>query len=220
MRSLILLVFLVLFIALKQQSYELKRGKYLVIGNCVNCLPRNIKQIVQQFDGTVILFNNNKNFEKLNTSTIVLCNSINKQTLLTTKLTENRPLVFVDTPHDNDTWTHRLFNGVYLFLYCLLHNKLVRFMTITIDARSSIRSARPTTGFMVMMHLVSNGSEVYFTGFDPNDMSINGEKDIIRHDFHTERTVLNELVNNNIITELKDSKDPKDPKDDWRNFRV
>jgi len=220
MRSLILLVFLVLFIASKQQSYELKRGKYLVIGNCVNCLPRNIKQIIQQFDGTVILFNNNKNFEKLNTNTIVLCNSVRKRKLLPTKLTENRPLVFVDTPHDNDPWTCRLFNGIYLLLYCLIHNKLVHFMT-TLDARSSM-SARPTTGFMVVMHLVSNGSDVYFTGFDPNDKSIHGENDTLRHDFHTERTVLNELVYNNIITELGYPKDPKDDSlvQDRRNLRV
>ena len=218
MRSfiLLLLVFLVLFIASKQQSYELRRGKYLVVGNCVNCLPRNIKQIVKQFDGTVILFNNNKNFEKLNTNMIVLCNSVRKRKLLPTKLTENRPLVFVDTPHDNDPWTCRLFNGVYLFLYCLIHNKLVRFMTTTtLDARSSI----PTTGFMVVMHLVSNGSDVYFTGFDPNDKSIHGKNDTLRHDFHTERTVLNELVNNNIITELGDPKEDSHVQD-RRNLRV
>lgn len=187
----ILLIFALSFIIKQQTYYELTRGRYLVVGNCVRCLPHNIKQIVTQFDGTVILFNNNRNFENLNANTIVLCNSVNKRVLLTKKLTANQPLVFIDTP-DNDIWTHRVLNGVYALLYNAFHNKCIRFMTM--DARISRISTRPTTGFMVIMHLVSNGSDVYFTGFDPNDNSINGKNDIIHHDFHTERRILNELV--------------------------
>jgi len=195
----LLVVLILVSIALKQQSYELRRGKYLVVGNCLNCLPRNIKQIIKEFDGTVILFNNNKRFEKLNTNTLVLCNSVSKRDLLMKVLTENRPLVFIDAHHDNDPWTCRMFNGLYLFLYFVFHNKLVRFMTM--NTRSNL-STRQTTGFMVVMHLVSNGSDVYLTGFDPNDKSINGENDVVRHDFHTERVVLNELIFNKRITEL------------------
>lgn len=45
---------------------------------------------------------------------------------------------------------------------------------MTMDAFSGM-CARETTGFMVIMHMVSNGSDVYFTGFDPNDGSITGK---------------------------------------------
>ena len=186
---LIVLLFLVLFVILFfQKSFELERGKYLVVGNCANCWPRDIKQTVQRFDGTVILFNNNKHFENLNKNTIVLCNSANKKKLLKNTLTRF-PLVFVDA-YNNDPFSSSLLNGMYSVLYCFLRNKPVRFLKLNeFDLPN-----RPTTGFMVIEKLVSTGSEVYITGFDPNDQSIHGPNDK-RHNLHRESEVLNNWNN-------------------------
>jgi hypothetical protein len=59
--------------------------------------------------------------------------------------------------------------------------------------------SRPTTGFMVLEKLVSTGSDIYITGFDPRDQSIHGPNDK-RHDLHTERKILNRW--NNIIHKI------------------
>lgn len=190
----VILLFLLLCYCF-QRSFELKRGKYLVIGNCANCWPRDIKQTVKNFDGTVILFNNNKHFETLNTNIIVLCNSARKRKLLTKKLTAF-PLVFVDAY--NDLFSSSLLNGLYTMLYCLFHRKPVFFMKLN---SCNVRGNRPTTGLMVVEKLVSIGSEIYITGFDPRDQSIHGPNDS-RHNFHTERKILNDWKSNNIIAEL------------------
>lgn len=201
----LILLFFVLFILFFQKSFQLKRGKYLVVGNCANCWPRNLKHIVKEFDGTVILFNNNKHFENLNQNTIVLCNSARKKKLLGKPLTRF-PLVFVDA-FNNDLLSSSLLNGVYSMLYCFLRNKTVSFMKLNeIDLPSaSLRGrpegARPTTGFMVVEKLVSIGSEVYVTGFDPNDQSIHGPNDK-RHNLHRESEIMNEWKSNKFIIEI------------------
>lgn len=183
-----LLVFFMFVLIYFQRSFELKRGKYLVIGNCANCLPRDIKQIVKDFDGTVILFNNNIHFENLNSNTFVLCNSARKRLLLGKPLTRF-PLVFVDV-YNNDLFSSRLLNGVYTLLYFFIHGKSVYFMNLNeIDLPN-----RPTTGFMVIEKLVSTGSEIYITGFDPKDESIHGPNDK-RHDLYRESEILNNWKN-------------------------
>jgi len=203
---LIVLFFLVLFVVLFfQKSFELERGKYLVVGNCANCWPRDIKQTVQRFDGTVILFNNNKHFENLNKNTVVLCNSSIKKKLLGNTLTRF-PLVFVDA-YNKDPFSSSLLNGVYSVLYCFLRNKPVRFLKLhefdlpSASLRGRPEGARPTTGFMVLEKLVSTGSEIYITGFDPNDQSIHGPNDK-RHNLHIEREILNHWKSNKCIIEM------------------
>ena len=193
----ILLLFILFFTLFFQKSFQLKRGKYLVVGNCANCWPRDLKKIVKDFDGTVILFNNNRHFENLNKNIVVLCNSARKRKLLLTRKLTRFPLVFVDA-FNNNLFSSSVFNGVYSILYCFMHNKPVNFMRLN---EFYVNGNRPTTGVMVIEKLVAIGSEVYMTGFDPNDQSINGPNDK-RHDFHTEREILNEWKSNNILFEV------------------
>lgn len=187
LKVILLFVLFVLLYFQNFQSFELKRGKYLVVGNCANCWPQHIKQTVRNFDGTVILFNNNRHFENLNPRTIVLCNSTKKRLLLGKKLTRF-PLVFVDAY--NNLFSSSLLNGVYTLLYCFIHGKSVSFMRLN----ETDLPSRPTTGFMVFEKLVSIGSEIYMTGFDPKDQSIHGPNDK-RHDLHRESEIMNSWKN-------------------------
>lgn len=197
MNKIVVLVFLLLFViqllVLKANIFKFPTGKYLVIGNCSSCYPRNAHQIVNDFDGTVIVFNNNKTF--VQNKNVIMVNSM--------ILVAER---FFGMTRKNDTFvkvpTVLLNEHISFFSLFLLFNWIVRFMsgveTKILNAPDVYLSGNRkilSSGLRVITVLMANRcNQVYFFGFNHNDASQTSDyRTLGIHDFDHENKLLEQF---------------------------
>lgn len=189
---------LLVVLLIQPTSFEFPQGDYLVVGNCKTCLPPNMEQIVREFKGTVILFNNNPRYEGLNENTIMVCNSMRKWPTLILKSHTNSALVFLDAEPQYHLETSRFVNPVISILFNIYRNKHVKFNRVTFVSDKK----RYTSGMNVILQLIQNGSNVTFTGFDARDESHTAVMDTESHDFDAESSLLTTFEKHKLIRKL------------------
>jgi len=181
-----------LIIYLKTTDFPM--GKYLVIGNCSSCYPQNAHDIVKSFDGTVIVFNNNKTFVHCSKNIVM----VNSNALITERLfgitRKKEDFAKVPTVLLND---HMYIVSFHVFLSWMVLS-LSGINTHIVSAFNNHISNKHilTTGLRIITTLLENSNNtVYYFGFQHTDTSQTAGKTLYNkwHNGDYENRVLKKL---------------------------
>lgn len=193
----LVLLYIIQFILVYTFTVRLKRGKYLVIGNCSSCYPANAHDIVQKFDGTVITFNNNQTFsaDLMVFGDMFMIERTLGLTNHNTKLTDTP--ILVNQNQFSLLWFHSFMN-IILFA---IHKKKIAFVN---TQNTLFRGNVLSTGTSLIRRLLQDNNTVYYFGFDHKDTSQTADARFYHlHDFAHEAQLLQDWERSGKLVRIK-----------------
>lgn len=169
----------------KKRAIENIDNKYLIVGNCKQCINNEQIDTIKNFKGTVIFLNDNIKYVDLNKNGIMVCNQKRVHECSNTKIP-----IFILISDNN------YFNSLYVWFLKFMYESDVVFIDVTSMSKYFINEHeyKFSTGMILIEYLLRTNKDVQIIGFDVNDTTIHGEMDNITHNFEFEQKLINHYI--------------------------